>query len=119
MRGALAVCVPSHETPEGDAEGLPNVVLEAMEAGVPVIGTRHAGIGEAVEDGRTGLLVPPGDVAALTAAVRRLADQPETAQTMGVEARRVALEKFDAVAQSCRLEAIFCDVIARASQRPR
>jgi glycosyltransferase involved in cell wall biosynthesis len=115
MRGALAVCVPSHETPEGDAEGLPNVVLEAMEAGVPVIGTRHAGIGEAVEDGRTGLLVPPGDVAALTAALRRLADQPAAARTMGAEARRVALEKFDAVTQSRRLEQILCDVIARST----
>ena len=115
MRGALAVCVPSHETPEGDAEGLPNVVLEAMEAGVPVIGTRHAGIGEAVEDGRTGLLVPPGDVAALTAALRRLADQPQAARTMGAAARRVALEKFDAVAQSRRLEQILCDVIARSA----
>jgi glycosyltransferase involved in cell wall biosynthesis len=114
MRGALAVCVPSHETPEGDAEGLPNVVLEAMEAGVPVIGTRHAGIGEAVEDGRTGLLVPPGDVAALTAALRRLADEPDMAWKMGAEARRVAIGKFDAAAQSRRLEAIFCDVIAQA-----
>jgi colanic acid/amylovoran biosynthesis glycosyltransferase len=80
-----------------------------------VIGTRHAGIGEAVEDGRTGLLVPPGDVAALTAVLRRLADQPQAARTMGAEARRVALEKFDAVAQSRRLEQILCDVIARSA----
>jgi glycosyltransferase involved in cell wall biosynthesis len=117
MRGALAVCVPSHETASGDAEGLPNVVLEAMEAGVPVVGTRHAGIGEAVEDGRTGLLVPPGDVAALTAALRRLADEPDMARKMGAAARRLAVEKFDAVAQSRRLEAIFCEVIA-SSARP-
>jgi glycosyltransferase involved in cell wall biosynthesis len=118
MRGALAVCVPSHETASGDAEGLPNVVLEAMEAGVPVVGTRHAGIGEAVEDGRTGLLVPPGDVAALTAALRRLADEPDMARQMGAAARRVAVEKFDAVAQSRRLEAIFRDVIARSALPP-
>lgn len=115
MRRALAVCVPSHETPSGDAEGLPNVVLEAMEAGAPVVGTRHAGIGEAVEDGRTGLLVPPGDVTALTAALRRFVDEPEIARKMGVEARRVALEEFDAVVQSRRLEAIFSDVIAGAA----
>ncbi len=118
MRGALAVCVPSHETASGDAEGLPNVVLEAMEAGVPVIGTRHAGIGEAVEDGLTGLLVPPGDVTALTAVLRRLVDEPDTARQMGAEARRVALEKFDAVAQSRRLEAIFCEVMARNTPLP-
>jgi glycosyltransferase involved in cell wall biosynthesis len=110
--------VPSHETASGDAEGLPNVVLEAMEAGVPVIGTRHAGIGEAVEDGLTGLLVPPGDVTALTAVLRRLVDEPDTARQMGAEARRVALEKFDAVAQSRRLEAIFCEVMARNTPLP-
>jgi glycosyltransferase involved in cell wall biosynthesis len=115
MRGALAVCVPSHETASGDAEGLPNVVLEAMEAGAPVVATRHAGIGEAVEDRRTGLLVSSRDVAALTAALRRLVEQPETARTMGAEARRVAREKFDAIAQSRRLEAIFSNVIARTT----
>jgi glycosyltransferase involved in cell wall biosynthesis len=115
MREALAVCVPSHETPEGDAEGLPNVVLEAMEAGAPVVGTYHAGIGEAVEDGRTGLLVPPEDVEALTAALRRLTDAPDDARKMGAEARGVVREKFDAVAQSRRLEQILCDVIARST----
>ena len=85
MRGALAVCVPSVEAAGGDAEGLPNVVLEAMAAGTPVVATHHAGIGEAVEDGRTGLLVPSGDATALTAALRRLVDEPDTAQAMGRE----------------------------------
>jgi colanic acid/amylovoran biosynthesis glycosyltransferase len=111
MRGALAVCVPSVEAASGDAEGLPNVVLEAMASGAPVVATHHAGIGEAVEDGRTGLLVPSGDVAALTAALRRLIDEPETARAMGKEARGVALDRFDAVAQSRRLEAMFIEMI--------
>lgn len=111
MRGALAVCVPSVEAAGGDAEGLPNVVLEAMASGAPVIATHHAGIGEAVIDGRTGLLVPPGDAAALTAALRRLLDDPDMARAMGAEARQVALDNFDALTQSRRLEQIFCDVI--------
>ncbi len=115
MRGALAVCVPSVEAASGDAEGLPNVVIEAMAAGVPVVATHHAGIGEAVEHDRTGILVPPGDVMALTAALRRLVEQPETARAMGAEARRVALDKFDAMTQSRRLEAILEDVIARSA----
>ena len=119
MRGALAVCVPSVETAEGDAEGLPNVVLEAMAAGAPVIATHHAGIGEAVEDGRTGLLVPPGDSVALATALRRLVDEPETARAMGGKARRVALEKFDAMAQSRRLESILLDVIASGAKQSR
>jgi glycosyltransferase involved in cell wall biosynthesis len=112
MRSALAVCVPSVHTEGGDAEGLPNVVLEAMASGAPVIATHHAGIGEAVEDGRTGILVPSADTAALTAALRRLADDPASARAMGREARRVALDRFDAVAQSRRLETILEAVIA-------
>jgi glycosyltransferase involved in cell wall biosynthesis len=119
MRGALAVCVPSVEAAGGDAEGLPNVVLEAMAAGVPVVATHHAGIGEAVENERSGLLVPSGDAAALTAALRRLVDEPETARAMGREARRVALDRFDAMAQSRRLETILSDVVASAAKQSR
>jgi len=114
MRGALAVCVPSLEAADGDAEGLPNVVLEAMGEGAPVVASRHAGIGEAVEDGRTGLLVPPGDVSALAAALRQLIDAPEAAQAMGRNARQVALKKFDAMTQSRRLEEVLLDVISGA-----
>jgi colanic acid/amylovoran biosynthesis glycosyltransferase len=114
MRRALAVCVPSVEAASGDAEGLPNVVLEAMAEGAPVVASRHAGIGEAVEDGRTGSLVPPGDAAALAAALRQLIDAPEMARTMGENARQAALERFDAMTQSRRLEEIFRDIIAKA-----
>jgi glycosyltransferase involved in cell wall biosynthesis len=117
MSGALTVCVPSVQAEGGDAEGLPNVVLEAMAAGVPVVATQHAGIAEAVEDGRTGVLVRSGDAAGLTAALRRLVDNPAEARAMGKQARLVALERFDAMAQSRRLEAIFLDVIARRSRR--
>jgi colanic acid/amylovoran biosynthesis glycosyltransferase len=117
MRGALAVCVPSVEAASGDAEGLPNVVLEAMAAGAPIVATHHAGIGEAVEDGRSGFLVPSGDVDALTMALRRLVRAPELARTMGAEARLVALDRFDAMTQSKRLEAILEGVIARSAQR--
>ncbi|HTW50448.1 MAG TPA: glycosyltransferase [Stellaceae bacterium] len=115
MRGALAVCVPSIEAASGDAEGLPNVVLEAMAAGAPIVATHHAGIGEAVDDGRSGFLVPSGDADALAAALRRLVESPDTARAMGEEARRVALDRFDATTQSKRLEQIFEAVIARSA----
>ena len=115
MAGALAVCVPSIEAASGDAEGLPNVVLEAMAAGAPIVATHHAGIGEAVEDGRTGFLVSSGDVGALAAALGRLVEAPDTARAMGTEARRVVLDRFDAMTQSKRLEQILEDVIARSA----
>jgi colanic acid/amylovoran biosynthesis glycosyltransferase len=104
MRGATAVCVPSIEASEGDAEGLPNVVLEAMVEGAPVIGSRHAGIAEALSDGRTGLLVPPGDAGALAAAASRLVGDPAMRAAMGEAARAAAQERFGAIAQSRLLE---------------
>ena len=104
MRGALALAAPSITARSGDAEGLPNVVVEAMAEGVPVVATRHAGIAEAVEHGRTGLLVPPGDSRSLADALANLIANPERRQALGAAARLVASERFDAVTQSRRLE---------------
>jgi colanic acid/amylovoran biosynthesis glycosyltransferase len=104
MRRALAVCVPSIVAKGGDAEGLPNVVLEAMAAAVPVIGSRLGGIAEAVEHASTGFLVPPGDPPAIAAVVRRLIGDPALRTRLGLAARAVAAERFDAVAQSRMLE---------------
>jgi len=114
MRNALAVCVPSLQAADGDAEGLPNVVLEAMAAGTPVIASRHAGISEAVEHGRTGFLVDEQDPEGLAAALRRLSDEPDLRRRLGENARRAAVERFDAVMQSQRLEEKLLGVIAAA-----
>jgi glycosyltransferase involved in cell wall biosynthesis len=114
MRGALAVCVPSLAAADGDAEGLPNVVLEAMAEGVPVVASLHAGIPEAVAHDETGLLVPPGDADALAAALERLIRDPDLRRSMGKRARAVAAERFGAVAQSRRLESILLRVMAGA-----
>jgi colanic acid/amylovoran biosynthesis glycosyltransferase len=114
MHGALAVCVPSVHAEDGDAEGLPNVVIEAMAAGAPVIGSRHAGIGEAVVHEHTGLLVPPADADALAGALRRLRDEPRLRETLGAGARRVAVAEFDARLQSQRLQQKLLEIIAQA-----
>ena len=76
-------------------EGFPNALVEAMTAGSPVIATAVGGMPELVEDGVTGLLVPPQDIQALSKAMVRLADDPSLSEAMGKEGRKRALEWFD------------------------
>ena len=71
-------------------------IIEAMAAGLPVISTRVGElVPEVVDDGTTGILVPPGDVAALTGALKRLAEHPELRREMGAAGRRRARQLFD------------------------
>ena len=104
MRGALAICVPSVAVQNGDSEGLPNVVLEAMASAAPVIASDLGGIGDAVEHGRTGFLLPPADSQAIAAAVVQLLGDPALRSRMGVAARAAATAHFDALTQSRMLE---------------
>lgn len=104
MSGALALCVPSVSTRDGDSEGLPNVVIEGMAAAVPVIGSDQGGIGEAVEHERTGFLVPPANPQAIAAAARRLLSDPTLRHRMGSAAQVAASEHFNAFTQSRALE---------------
>ncbi len=77
-----------------DHEGMPNVILEAMSTGLPVVATRVGSVAEAVEDGRTGLLVEPRDHRALGAAVRLLVDDPEMRSGLGHAASERARTEF-------------------------
>ena len=76
-------------------EGLPRVVLEAAAAGIPVVSTTATGVVDVVSDGLTGLLVPPGDAAALAEAVDRLLEEPEMARRMSRAATQTIREHFD------------------------
>jgi glycosyltransferase involved in cell wall biosynthesis len=76
------------------AESFPYAVLESMAAGVPMVSTRVGGIAEALDDGRTGLLVPARDPRALADAVSALLDDPDRARRMGGAAREHAAQRF-------------------------
>ena len=90
----------------GDSEGTPVVVLEAMMSGVPVIGTRHAGIGEVVRHESTGLLVAERDTRGMAQAMVRLAEDASWAQLLGRRAREDALEHYTASQYLAALTAI-------------
>ena len=118
MRGAFVVCVPSITAPSGDAEGLPNVAIEAMAERVPVIGSHNSGIVEALEHGRTGLLVPPGDAVAIADAISMLARDPGLRHALGEGAQRKASDCFSAVAQSRLLESVLLSSVRSPGFRP-
>ncbi|HEY7509969.1 MAG TPA: glycosyltransferase [Vicinamibacteria bacterium] len=80
-------------------EGMPLSVIEASAMGKPVVATAIDGTPEVLEDGQTGLLVPPGDAPALARAALRLLDDPEQTRRMGEAGRRRALARFDVRAQ--------------------
>ncbi len=83
-----------------DEEGLGIVVIEAMASGLPVIATRCGGPETTVIEGETGYLVPVGDVAALTACVQQLWQQPALRQQMGQCGRARAVTHFSLTATS-------------------
>jgi glycosyltransferase involved in cell wall biosynthesis len=99
-RAADLFVLPAVHDRKGNVDGLPNVILEAMASGLPVVASGISGIPLAVEPERTGLLVPEGDVEALGTALLRLLAEPEQAWAMGERGRRKAEAEltWDAVA---------------------
>lgn len=90
----------------------PTTTIEAMAVGRPVIGTRIGGIPDQIADGETGLLVPPGDVAALRQAMERLIADPALREHMGAAAKRKAVE-FQAGTVVPRIERAYQELLDR------
>src|SRR5215472_637298 len=94
----LASCIGE----DGDRDGIPNTVAEAMASGLPVVGTRLPGIEEIVRDRETGRLVPPEDPVALAEALAELFADPGAAAALGRRARAWVMEHFDARVNGAR-----------------
>jgi sugar transferase (PEP-CTERM/EpsH1 system associated) len=101
MRGLNCFALPSL------AEGISNTILEAMASALPVVATDVGGNAELVAHGRSGLVVPSDDVAALSAALGQLASQPAMAQTMGQTGRALALERYSLDAMVASYQKIY------------
>jgi glycosyltransferase involved in cell wall biosynthesis len=92
---ATVFALACRRTPDGDRDGLPNVVLEAMAGELPVVSTTLAGVAEAIQDGASGLLVAPEDPAALAAALQRVLGDPALAARLGRGAGERVRASFD------------------------
>jgi colanic acid/amylovoran biosynthesis glycosyltransferase len=114
LGAADAVAQPSVVLPSGKMEGIPVALMEAMAMERPVVATDISGVAELVEDGATGILVPPGDPSALASALRTLHDDPAMAARLGRAGRQRVVEDFDLTRSANELAWRF----ARTGSRP-
>ena len=111
MRKASMLVLPSITAKTGDAEGLGMVLLEAAVTGVPVIGTQHGGIPEAIIDEQTGFLVKERDDKQLAERISFLMKDEHKRFEMGKNARIFISEKFNLSKQTIKLEKIYQELI--------
>ncbi len=104
---------PSQTGRDGNQEGIPNSMLEAMATGLPVFATEHGGIPEAIENGVSGVLVPERDDEALARVLLNAAQDPGLLSRIGHAGASAVRENFDLSTQAQRLEEIYLRVIAR------
>ncbi len=104
---ATLFALPCQITEDGDRDGIPNVLVEAMAMELPVVSTDVSGIPELVEHMQNGLLVRPEDPVGLAASIVRLLDQPRLRQELGKAGRRKVCEQFSSTHNALQLKALF------------
>ena len=115
LRESDVLLAPSVTSSNGDQEGTPTVILEAMALEIPVLSTLHSGIPEMVEEGRTGFLVPEKDVDALAKNLEILIKNRELRQRMGRSGRDRVLRDFNIHRQNERLVQLYRELAGRKS----
>lgn len=118
LADADVLVTPSVPTAEGKREGIPVVLMEAMSTGLPVVASRLSGIPELVEDGVSGLLVAPGDDAALADALARLERDPSLRRELAARGRQTVVAEFD-IRRNARLLAERIEQVPRGNAARR
>ena len=108
-RRNTVLVVPSVIGHDGDRDGIPNVIIEAMSQGLPVVGSRLSGIPEVVQSNRTGWLVPPANALALAQALAEIHAAPQEARRRAVAAYDLVRRQFDANRNTVALLRLFVD----------
>jgi glycosyltransferase involved in cell wall biosynthesis len=95
LRRADLFVLPSIVAPDGQMEGIPVSLMEALAAGLPTVSTRLSGIPELIQDGRTGWIVPPGDAEALANAIAQAVAEPEKSRERARAGRALVEREFE------------------------
>jgi len=102
---------PSEDPGDGNVEGIPNSMLEAMMSGLPVLATRHGGIPEAVTNGKEGILVEEKDAEGLGQAMEKIAQTQGDLEKMSQAAREKVMEQFSQEKRTVQLAALYEEVL--------
>jgi glycosyltransferase involved in cell wall biosynthesis len=108
---ASAFCLPCRVLDNGDRDGIPNVLMEAMACGLPVITTAVSGIPEIVKNGVNGQLIPPDNAEALADALLCLDRDPHLARNLATKAQATVHERFDGERFALQLAALLREAI--------
>lgn len=111
LNGSHILLAPSVTSANGDQEGIPVSIMEAMAMGIPVVSTQHSGIPELVQDGVSGFLVPERDVVALVEKLGYLIRHPEIWPEMGRAGRAFVEEHYDINKLNNRLVEIYRELL--------
>lgn len=116
---ATVFCLPCRVLRDGDRDGIPNVLMEAMSCGLPVVTTDVSGIPELIRNGMNGLLVPPDNPKAMAEALRRLFHDSLLAESLGSAAARTIRENFAGDATTRELVTLFGETKTIQERRRR